>query len=483
MADKKGFDLASVLSGVSIPDTGREQIEYIDISNLISDGNNFYSLNGIEDLAANIETVGLQQPLRVRPSGAKYVIVSGHRRAAAIRLLVKDGGADLAAVPCIVERGDVSPAMRELRLIYANADTRKMSAADISRQAERVEALLYQLKEEGYDFPGRMRDHVAEACKVSKTKLARLKVIREKLRPDFLNVFEAGRLSETVAYAIAQESREHQDYLAKFRLRRTTVDKLNEFQVTSFFDKVRYLEGRKCPGTGAPCGFTITPLDNLAKAGGGYCTCTSVCCVNCYRLVECPDGCISAADAKAEKIRRRAEADAERERAAEERGLQRKALEQTWRRQWLRVGEAMERAGITPEELIDELEFEIDADELDALLDGTAEEVGGGLLETYDEIDAAIKMADFLHTSIDYLLGREGYEQPAGPAWRSGDPPADGLYWAMFEQSGFTFRQAASYRADTGKWSFAHGASIEALCLAWYPLPPDKEGSLAPDDT
>lgn len=83
-----------------------------------------------------------------------------------------------------MERGEgVSPAMAELRLIYANADTRQLSSADIVKQAERVETLLYQLKEEGVAFPGRMRDHVAQACKISKSKLARLKVIQENLIP------------------------------------------------------------------------------------------------------------------------------------------------------------------------------------------------------------------------------------------------------------------------------------------------------------
>ena len=39
--------------------------------------------------------------------------------------------------------------MSELRLIMANSDTRQLTSAEISQQAERVEMLLYQLKEEG----------------------------------------------------------------------------------------------------------------------------------------------------------------------------------------------------------------------------------------------------------------------------------------------------------------------------------------------
>ena len=183
------FDITSVLKGVSGPDTGKEQIEYIPVDQIDPDPNNFYSLDGLDELAGNIELIGLQQPLRVRPGeDGRFIVVSGHRRRAAI-LMIRDGGNEMFrdGVPCIVDRGDESPAMRELRLIYANASTRVMGPAEISKQAERTEALLYQLKEEGIiEFPGRMRDHVAEACRISKTKLARLHAIRKNLAPDIL---------------------------------------------------------------------------------------------------------------------------------------------------------------------------------------------------------------------------------------------------------------------------------------------------------
>lgn len=65
------FSLANVLGGVSKLDTGvsdgREQIKYIAIDHMHGDPKNFYAITGVEKLAANIELVGLQQPLRVRP--------------------------------------------------------------------------------------------------------------------------------------------------------------------------------------------------------------------------------------------------------------------------------------------------------------------------------------------------------------------------------------------------------------------------------
>ena len=191
------FNLEEALAGKApifgnVPESGtREQIEYIDLNLIDSDPNNFYELSGIDELASNILLCGLQQPIRVRDGeGGRVVIVSGHRRKAALEYLSEEGHVQFNKAPCIREKEIGSPALQELRLIYANSDTRRMSSADLSHQAERVEALLYQLKEEGYEFPGRMRDHVAQACKVSKTKLSNLKVIRENLCPQWKKAWE-----------------------------------------------------------------------------------------------------------------------------------------------------------------------------------------------------------------------------------------------------------------------------------------------------
>lgn len=231
---KNAFNLGDYLkdSAVSKPDTAREQIEYIPLEDIDPDPDNFYSLEGLDELAGNIELVGLQQPLRVRPGPGDHVtVVSGHRRRAAC-LLIRDGGSDMFArgVPCIVERGDVSREMQELRLIYANSSTRVMSSAELSKQAERVEELLYKLKEQGVVFPGRMRDHVAQAVNASKTKLARLHAIRANLKPSLLAEFDAGRINEAVAYRISQEDSTVQAELAKAPaiVRGETVEKIGQ---------------------------------------------------------------------------------------------------------------------------------------------------------------------------------------------------------------------------------------------------------------
>lgn len=213
------FDLAEMLKGVSNPDTmARERIEYLPIDDLVGDKSNFYALSGLNDLADNISTIGLQQPLRVRPCTGKngepkYRIVSGHRRYNALKLLrAEEPARGWDSVPCIVEDDDVSEAMQELRLIYANSGTRRMSAFEIERQAERVKDLLCQLRNEGMEFSGRMRDHVAQACQISATKLARLEAIRKHLSEDVYEEFwRTGRITETAAYELSQYEAELQE--------------------------------------------------------------------------------------------------------------------------------------------------------------------------------------------------------------------------------------------------------------------------------
>jgi len=322
MSETKGFDLAALLQGVSDLDT-EEKITRLPLELIDPDPDNFYSLDGLDELAGNIELVGLLDPIRVRPNGERYTVVSGHRRRAAC-LLIRDGGSTMFqnGVPCIVEYGQASDAMRKLRLIYANSATRQLTAAEQSRQAEEVSQLLYELKAQGVEFPGRMRDHVAAACNLTKTKIGRLHAIRCNLHKDLLALFDRGDLVEDVAYQLSRFPAEIQEALA---------DKL--------------LDGRKHK---MPIGSTVgavyanleglqKPMSCRAHAGGPDChhltgrivhslgqqyswaICDpGQCCMDCYKSKEgCSGACREARDrAKVEKAAEE-EKKAEREKDAE----------------------------------------------------------------------------------------------------------------------------------------------------------------------
>ena len=215
---KRPFTIGEELKRAGVPgmDTTLEQIEYIPIDKIDPDDRNFYSVDDVTELAASIELVGLQQPLRVRSGEHGHVtVVSGHRRRAAI-LLIRDGGSTMfeRGVPCIRERGDVSKEWQELKLIYGNSATRILTASEISIQSEKVTEILGKLEEQGVKFPGRTRDHVAAILQTSKSRVGRLHAIRANLVPELLQEFDGGGLGETVAYRLSQEDAAVQHDLA-----------------------------------------------------------------------------------------------------------------------------------------------------------------------------------------------------------------------------------------------------------------------------
>lgn len=286
------FNLGDALKAVSAAGTDREQIEYIELNRIEEDPNNFYLLSGIDELAANIELCGLQQPIRVRPIDGteNYVIVSGHRRRAAIVALAQEDADRWNQVACIVERDAVSPSLQQLRLIYANAHTRKMTPAETSRQAEEVTNLLYQLKEEGYEFPGRMRDHVAEAVGVSKSKLSRLKVIRENLDESWVDAWEDGTLTEAQAYALAQMPKSWQSIIKGSWT--YSVSSLYADSISRIHDKFKNLHDIKCHYGMQVCEHTSSMMAKVSKET--WTTPCTGCCFDCSNLLGCKNCCPQA---------------------------------------------------------------------------------------------------------------------------------------------------------------------------------------------
>ncbi len=453
MAGKK-FDITKFAATLpeAVPESGtREQIEYIDEAKLSGDGENFYSMEGIEALAQNIELVGLQQPLRVRPDPddeGGYIVVSGHRRLTAIRTICKvDEPERWRTVPCIVERGELSPAMRELRLIYANSDTRRMSNADLSAQAERVEKLLYQLQEEGVEFPGRMRDHVAEVCQLSKSKLARLKVIREGLSKSeqIAKAWEKGELPEATAYALSHMPTELQDEIAHGYTHRKDyyghgLTYLGEQKVTKIAEALEALDALPCKKYGGNCldcaqGKREHIIFTLIESCYSYAPCGATCCEKCSELATCKQVCphlLSTQDQL--KTDKRAAQKAERERQAEADRPAIGEITELWRRfdvaraaAGKSVAECYNAAGVV---------YGVpDADEVVRLENGEAKYAANTKLPYgyscyLSDIHRFTRVADLLGVSLDYLLGRSDELSPApapsaAPEWL----PLDAEHW------------------------------------------------------
>lgn len=424
----KKFDMGdfakTLAQPVSNSDTGREQIEYIDVDLLDKDQNNFYQLSDLDALVDNIATVGLQQPIRVRDGeNGHVVIVSGHRRTAAIRKLVEEGRTDLREVPCIRERGEASPALRELRLIYANSSTRTLSSPEISQQAEKVRELLYQLKEEGYEFPGRMRDHVAEACKISKSKLARLDVIRKGLASDIRKAYWDGlqskSLSEDAAYTLARLPVDVQRQLVDaYRCQeqgRNGLKYLYAGTVESVTKAVRKINDSKplCPVGGA-CSHKGTQVSHAikvkVKSRWSDCGCEYGCCAKCNSLQSCKDVCPNLIGKQKEL---KAAAKAERQQAAAEKEARERPAVERIGSIWRRFGSLRAQAGLTPKQyfkLLDcgwsGLSNKAESYESGAEKMTPETELPFGYNVHLSDINRWLAAADALGCSVDYLMMR-----------------------------------------------------------------------------
>lgn len=422
------------LSAVSDSDTtgqpaaAHEQIEYIDIDRIDDDPRNFYELSGLDELAANIELLGLQQPIRVRPGEepGRYVIVSGHRRRAAVRQLVMEGHGELREIQCIVERNQESAALQELRLIMANSDTRKLTSFELGKQAERVNDLLYQLQEEeGVEFPGRMRDHVAEACKISKSKLARLNVIQKNLAKPWRPAYEKGKLPEATAYALAQMPAERQqvifDGLKKNGEYPSTV---YESIIQRYGTSLAQAEEIQCTTYGnGPC-LNREAMQRRIMGMDSYCynNCRQ-CCDKCGELAKCKYACALLAD-KVKQLKADVKAQRQQERQAEEE-RERPRVEQI-KALWRRFGEARAAAGKPMEACLEALDINFYVEkkvrEWERLeqLEGIFREntqVPYGYNCWLGEVRRYVDIADLLGVSLDYLLCRT--DDPAGFAPQS----------------------------------------------------------------
>lgn len=471
-----GFDLGAMLASVSDSDTGREQIEYIPLVDLESDPNNFYQLSNLDQLADNIATCGLQQPLRVRPDpdgNGKYIIVSGHRRRAAVEILAKENEEKWREVPCIVERDSVSPALQQLRLIYANANTRAMTSAEISQQAEQVEKLLYKLQEEGYEFPGRMRDHVAKAVQVSTSKLARLKVIRENLAEEWQPAFQSDKLNESTAYELAKMQEAWQRIF--WEANKKDIRYLYAESVRRKASLINELSKMKCSKGHAQC----VNLDNMLRRIAGasaYSEPCPGCCLECINLRTCSFSCIHANKKKQEL---KAQAKEEKRAKAEEKEKKEHPVIEYIQGVYSRIGQLRKEHGISVEQLYQAAKIfygKSDEEKEKNLEAGKGISATDSLPFHYgfktSNATALCAVADLLHCSVDYLLGRSSDPEQATP-WHTGKPWNIGEYVVLVRYSPECSACVATVHWDGTSW-WEDGTPLEdmgAEILLWTEMP------------
>lgn len=502
MAENKGFDLSALISSVPDLDTGRQQIVYLPFDQIDPDPDNFYSLDGIDELAGSIEMLGLQQPPLVRPGeNGRYVLISGHRRRAAIKLIIDGGSQQFAeGVPCIIDTGTASDALREFKLIMGNMDTRKMSSADENKQAERVEVLLVKLEDEGFQFSGRRRDWVAKITGMSRSKLGRLKVIRDKLAPEIKEkYYDTGKLNENTAYTLAQMEPELQLKLFKASQSATAsgYERIAKIVQAGNDYSCAELTGPSCKKCTHGTAFLRHDLEDPLEPCKG-----ETCCLRCDRSSRdywpCERMCSKA---KERRTKRNA---SKKEREEKERRRKDDELREAIRASAIRLVKAADAAGVGDDVKLPMSNGYFSARTV-AWVRAAAE---GGKIGMVYENDLDPKRLDVtaaaqaLHCSADYICGlteelrpteAEGGGPPRASAsaeesgepsiafrWRTGEPGKKDAGWAVVKLKAFDMQPRSVVYWRAGSWRLnakedAPKIDDKWAVVGWFPLPPDEE--------
>ena len=491
----KPFNIAQVLAdaGVNNDTSARKQIEYIPIGQIEADPGNFYDLPKLDELANSISIIGLQEPVVVRPvEDGRYRIISGHRRTAALRILIDRGEHD-DKVMCIVERQQESEALTQLKLIMGNSENRVLTSAEQARQVEETQQLIYQLKKEGFDFPGRVRDYVSDICKISTGKIARLQVIRSQLVPGFLNLWEAGKLKDAVAYALAKQPPVRQNAVKHFQMDGPGRDEFpcSEDWLENIFSAMDKVEADckqfSCDDTTlGNCDHVAVRVNRAASIGRySWMSCTR-CCKDCASLQSCSFSCGHADGIKAE---RKAVEKAANQRAKEEQKERDRPKKDILADVYSRVKALRAEKEISAPDFCKASSGYDCKSEIDALSDLESGKVQltkrlpGGIWP--DEAFRLIATADLLGCSIDYLLGRTDVkgvsEAPAAESekcvkvdtWHTGEPPEPGTYIGLIRYTATGILVPDEVEREDGQWLLC-GLPIDdvdftLVCWTEYP--------------
>ena len=216
--------------------TQRENIRMIDIDELHDSPSNFFRMDNIEELAdAILGQGGVKDNLVITPmDSGGYMIVSGHRRKAAVRLLLERGDSISRLLPCLVQHYGSQEAL-DLDLILMNVTARQLSDNEIWQSYQRLDQYLKSKKAEGVKF-GSLREELARQLHISSSQVSKLQHISSSAAPEIQEAVAEGSISINTANEIAKLEPEHQQVLAEGDLRTVTPKAIRSAAVNSAAD-------------------------------------------------------------------------------------------------------------------------------------------------------------------------------------------------------------------------------------------------------
>lgn len=227
-----------------------ERIVYIDIDDIVANPRNFYGLRDIESLAGLIAVSHVVEPLTVcHYENGKYMLLSGHRRRAAVQKLLTDGDYEERMLPCIIrQRQKISIPQEDggvivfdendvdmLQLIASNRGQRKERTMDEKLSEVKylepfARAIFAQKRQEQGAGMVFRKFFAEEILGISSSKLQRIESIG-KMSENIKRAVQDGIISETAATQLTTLSADEQDEVLNWlaaNQRKGTVQDVND---------------------------------------------------------------------------------------------------------------------------------------------------------------------------------------------------------------------------------------------------------------
>ena len=163
------FDMSKAAFGKASA-SNLDKVQRIPLGFIKSNEQNFYSIEGIDELADSIAMVGLLEPVRVVriPSSPtqpyRYKLISGHRRFWAFMRLCdrkEEGYLQYEEIPALVME-DMDDLTETFALITANSTARELTYAEKLKQEQLLRETLTAMKEAGKPVPKNLGQYIAD---------------------------------------------------------------------------------------------------------------------------------------------------------------------------------------------------------------------------------------------------------------------------------------------------------------------------------
>jgi len=178
------------------------------------DNTRLFSESEIEELASNIEDIGLKQPIVIKETKGEekpYQIIVGHRRWRAFQSLLESGNTAFATIPAIVE--DVNLSELKERKAWVTTNTLIRTDYSLSERlaliAEAEEIVEIERKEGLVESGTRTVDLVAGLLGISKGSVISYKKLNDLIEP-YKEKFDQGYITLKSATEIAALSEKEQ---------------------------------------------------------------------------------------------------------------------------------------------------------------------------------------------------------------------------------------------------------------------------------